>query len=232
MHAVRSWIERALTPAARRAAGVSPNLITGVAVLAGLGAGLCLWQARHGREYHALAALLLVVSGLADALDGIVARMYGRVTRLGEFLDHVGDRLVEVAIIAGIAVSPGATASLGAAALVLTLLHSYLGTQIEATFGRREYSGPGKAEQFIGLVLFALARFTWPFARLPLLGVAVSLPDACLVALGIGAVAGGVHRLRLAGALALQEGSPSRGRQTGMAHAGRDAPPATAVDPR
>ena len=46
--------------------------------------------------------LLLFISQIFDCVDGDVARMSGRVTRYGAFIDRVFDRFVDAAIIAGI----------------------------------------------------------------------------------------------------------------------------------
>lgn len=208
MRSVRGFFNTVFTPLARVMPRVQPNTLTAVSVFAGLAAGTCFWLAHRGTSFYALAALLLAVSGATDALDGIVARMYGRTTRLGELLDHLGDRLTEVAVLGGIAVSPGTTFGLGIAVLVATLLVSYLGTQVEATFGVRDYSGLGKAEQFVALVAFALARAMRPDLAVPLAGWSVTLPDAFLVALGLGTLAGMWHRLRQVQALAAADHRP------------------------
>lgn len=55
-------------------------------------------------EGNDLAALVvLVVSSLTDLLDGIIARRWGQVTRLGQLLDPAADRLLIFAAIIGLA---------------------------------------------------------------------------------------------------------------------------------
>lgn len=49
------------------------------------------------------AALLALLSGLCDILDGQVARQSGKVTRFGAFLDSTLDRIAEAAMFVGIA---------------------------------------------------------------------------------------------------------------------------------
>jgi len=198
MLSVRHAITTVLTPAARRMSAVSPNALTLVSLGSGVLAGLAFAMAAHGRGWYAAAGLLVAASGSADALDGLVARLHGRVSTAGEFFDHFGDRLVEVAILAGIAVTPGAHTTFGLAVVILTLLSSYLGTQIQATFGRRSYSGLGKAEQFLGLVVYAVVMTVFPGLIVPLGGLRLSAADVVLVLLGAGAVAGLVHRARFA----------------------------------
>lgn len=49
------------------------------------------------------AGLVLVVAGLSDYADGKIARRYGLVTRLGQMLDPVADRLYTTATLVGLA---------------------------------------------------------------------------------------------------------------------------------
>lgn len=45
------------------------------------------------------AAGLLVLSGLTDALDGIIARETGQITDLGKVIDPVADKLTQIAVV-------------------------------------------------------------------------------------------------------------------------------------
>jgi phosphatidylglycerophosphate synthase len=189
-----TWL---FTPLATRLVRVNPNALTVLSILAGAGAGLMFALAQGRPAGYAAAAALIAVSGAADAIDGIVARLSGRVSRAGELLDHFGDRLVDVSVLGGIALMPGATRPLGVIVIVLTLLSSYLGTQIEATFGVRDYRGPGKAEQFVGLIAFALV-VAASSAIDPLSRSAAVLPDIFLVLLGAGTLGAVAFRLHQA----------------------------------
>ncbi len=50
------------------------------------------------RDYY-LVAIILVLSGITDALDGIIARRTGQITDLGKVLDPFADKLTQVAIV-------------------------------------------------------------------------------------------------------------------------------------
>jgi phosphatidylglycerophosphate synthase len=54
------------------------------------------------RGYFIYAALLLVVFGLFDTLDGQLAQLQNRTTKLGMLLDSVTDRMKEILIYTGI----------------------------------------------------------------------------------------------------------------------------------
>ena len=54
-------------------------------------------------EQDTLAILLLVASGITDYLDGKIARQYGLVSRVGQLLDPVADRLYIITTLLGLA---------------------------------------------------------------------------------------------------------------------------------
>jgi phosphatidylglycerophosphate synthase len=78
--------------------GVSANLATAAALAAGMGAGIA-----FGIEAPGWGILLLTISAALDALDGTLARETGQATLLGGVSDLVADRVVESAVIIGIA---------------------------------------------------------------------------------------------------------------------------------
>lgn len=47
------------------------------------------------RDYLIIAALLLVLSGLSDMFDGLIARKFDQVTDLGKLLDPLADKLTQ-----------------------------------------------------------------------------------------------------------------------------------------
>lgn len=93
--------DNALTGIARglHRAGVTPNALTYGALACGLGAAP-LFYTDHGWWAYAV----VLVSGLLDAVDGRVARMGPGPTSWGGVLDLLCDRVVEAAILLGIAV--------------------------------------------------------------------------------------------------------------------------------
>lgn len=90
---IRTWLAlvcRLARPLAR--AGVAPDLLTLLGLLAGAGVvGLCL----IGGPWVFAAALLVVLSGVLDALDGAVAVLADRVSAWGGLIDSLADRVVE-----------------------------------------------------------------------------------------------------------------------------------------
>ena len=90
---------RLLSPIARLLVvfGVKPNYLTAFGFFVSVGAGYLFWQG-----HFFWAALVLLASGICDALDGALARGSNRVTTFGKFLDSTLDRYSEIAVFLGI----------------------------------------------------------------------------------------------------------------------------------
>jgi phosphatidylglycerophosphate synthase len=78
--------------------GITANLATAIAAVTGVLSGLAFAQQTPG-----WGILLLGVSAALDALDGTIAREHAQPTPLGGVWDLVADRVVESAVIIGIA---------------------------------------------------------------------------------------------------------------------------------
>lgn len=77
--------------------GIHPNAITVLGFLLSMGAGLL-----AGLDLRWGAALLWALGGLCDALDGTLARLSGKASSAGAFLDSTLDRYSDAAILLGI----------------------------------------------------------------------------------------------------------------------------------
>jgi CDP-diacylglycerol--glycerol-3-phosphate 3-phosphatidyltransferase len=85
--------------------GVTPNGITLSGGVITAGAGVCYALGAGGDySYLVLAAVLLILASACDMLDGAVARIGGKSSVFGEFLDSTLDRFSDFAIYAGIAI--------------------------------------------------------------------------------------------------------------------------------
>lgn len=78
---------------------IKPSYITALSLVGHVPAVWALWNNRP-----ILAAVLIVVFGLMDALDGALARAQKTVSKLGMFYDATTDRLKEIMIYSGLAV--------------------------------------------------------------------------------------------------------------------------------
>jgi cardiolipin synthase len=75
-----------------------PNVLS---MLRLLGIPVFLWLVL-GPEADGWAVLLLMVSGFTDYLDGVIARRTGQISRLGQLLDPLADRLYVIATLLGL----------------------------------------------------------------------------------------------------------------------------------
>jgi CDP-diacylglycerol--glycerol-3-phosphate 3-phosphatidyltransferase len=78
---------------------ISPNILTVIGVSLNVGCGLL-----FGLGLFFWAGITLIVANLFDMLDGQVARLSGRVTRFGGFLDSSLDRLSDMVVFVGLMV--------------------------------------------------------------------------------------------------------------------------------
>src|SRR6188474_719537 len=78
---------------------INPNILTVIGVSLNVGCGLL-----FGMGWFFAAGIALIVANLFDMLDGQVARLSGRVTRFGGFLDSSLDRLSDMVVFVGLMV--------------------------------------------------------------------------------------------------------------------------------
>ena len=151
-----------LMPMARRLRHFEPNMLTWIGLLFALIAGFCLYLS--SLWLLIIASLMIFLSSLFDALDGKVAKLTGKVTKRGDFLDHVFDRYGDVLILGGIMLSTYCDQLIGILAIIGILLTSYIGTQGQAVGLGRIYGGIlGRAERLVILTVIPLIQFTFSF---------------------------------------------------------------------
>jgi phosphatidylglycerophosphate synthase len=92
---IRSWLRLSygLGRALSRTA-VRPNTLTGLGVVCSLAVPVAVLL---GGGWLFVAALLVLLAAVADSVDGAVAVVASRITRLGSFYDSLADRLSEAA---------------------------------------------------------------------------------------------------------------------------------------
>lgn len=150
MNVWRDRLGRWFKPLAQRCP-LSPNTITILALLLNIGAAYLLY-----RRFFLIAMAMLVVAGLADAFDGIVARVQNKSSRFGDFLDHVADRISDTLLITGWLLGNDVWLPLTLMAIIAVMLNGYIGTQIEATWGHRSYDSMGRGEFVLALVIYPI----------------------------------------------------------------------------
>lgn len=96
---VRSWAASIVRPVARGLGrlGIHPNALTVFGMLLQVGVAVVLGLGRIK-----LGGLLLIIVGPIDVLDGTLARVLGKQSRFGAFLDSTLDRISDSALILGL----------------------------------------------------------------------------------------------------------------------------------
>ena len=151
----------------------TPNLVTALAFLFGLSAGLLLYV-----RLPVPAVITLWFSGLLDAVDGTMARLSGRSSMVGAVLDVTGDRVVELSFVWALALlHPDCLLPLLAlVSCILLSMTVFLTTGMLALnhSAKSFYYPAGLMERTEGFILFSLmalfqaflAPITWVFAGL------------------------------------------------------------------
>lgn len=138
---------------------VNPNVLTGLALIFSIVAGMFFYFSEPATEtttfYLYFAALFVFLNGFFDAIDGKVAKLTGKASARGDFLDHALDRYADVFMVGGLALSAWCDLRVGLLAIIGMLLTSYMGTQSQAVGCKRNYSGLlGRADRMV-LLMFA-----------------------------------------------------------------------------
>jgi len=174
---VQSWIEAEARMAQR--AGLTPNQVSALGVVFGVASGLAYWLTGLSlgdlsayRMYLLLAVLLLLASGFCDALDGTLARLYGKTSVLGGFMDSLLDRYVDALVYFGLILGGLCDQFWGLLALIGSLLTSYARAKSEAAEVPMETVGiVERAERLLIVSAASLLSLVWTEA----LGLSVIL---------------------------------------------------------
>ena len=140
------------------ATGLSPNFWTfvglGFALVAAIVYGM-------GVEFGLiLGGILLLVSGFFDMVDGQVARVTGKTSKKGEYLDSMFDKISEVAIFLGILVGGYAEPYLVLLAITLSLLVSYARAKSDLINIKLQGVGIGeRAERLLVIAIVGMISF-------------------------------------------------------------------------
>lgn len=140
--------------------GMTANQVSAIGIIFAFLASCFYWSWRFNRVFLVIAPIFFLLSGFFDALDGVVARLYGETTVFGGFLDSLLDRYADAIILVAIIVSGLCDALWGSVALVGSLLVSYTRAKAEAAGTRIETVGlVERAERILILTTASFAAF-------------------------------------------------------------------------
>jgi archaetidylinositol phosphate synthase len=142
--------------------GLTPNKVSviGLALAFVSAFAYAAWESH--RLYILFATVLLLLSGLCDALDGVIARLYRQATPFGGFLDSLLDRYADAVVFVGIIIGRLCDSLWGLIALTGSLLVSYTRARAEAAGTKLESIGLAeRAERIIILATASLIATFW-----------------------------------------------------------------------
>ena len=180
----RALFTRLFTPVARALLrlGVSPDIVTVVGTLGVCAGALIFYPTGH----FVIGTLVISAFVFSDTIDGVMARLSGRPSKWGAFLDSSLDRVGDAAIFSGLVLwytgegDDMLTGGLALACLVLGGLVSYVRARAEGVGLRADVGIAERAERLVVTLLFT-GLVGW------------FLPDVVLtVVLGVLALASGV----------------------------------------
>ena len=156
----RDFGTKILNPLARRMP-IGPMGISFLSLLTAIGAGYSFYMADlENTNWLLIGALMVFLTAVLDALDGMVARIREISSRRGDLVDHTLDRVADIIIMGGIALGPLVEITIGFAAIIGILMLSYMGTQAQAVGAGREYAGLlGRADRLVVLVMVPIIQY-------------------------------------------------------------------------
>lgn len=152
------WITGGVRPLA--SLGITPNALTIMGLAASFISALCYISWRTNRLFLPLAGALILLSGLIDAIDGVLARSTGRVSVFGGFIDSVSDRYSDAVVLSAIVYAGLCHPAWGLAAIVGSLMVSYTRARAEAAGVKMAAVGfAERAERMVFLALTSMAAY-------------------------------------------------------------------------
>ncbi|TRO54525.1 CDP-alcohol phosphatidyltransferase family protein [Candidatus Bathyarchaeota archaeon] len=142
--------------------GISPNHITVAGLLVAIIAAWFFADWNGKPQYLIYAGVLIIVSGLLDAIDGVLARSTGKVTRFGGFFDSVLDRYSDILFMSGVIIGGLCNIAAGLLALAGSLMVSY--TRSRAEMEGIKMAGVGffeRAERITFLAIASIVAYWW-----------------------------------------------------------------------
>jgi CDP-diacylglycerol--glycerol-3-phosphate 3-phosphatidyltransferase len=186
----RAFVNKLFTPLARLFVklGISPDVVTIVGTI-GVCVGALVLYPRH--EFF-WGSLVIAVFALSDTLDGTMARLSGRSTRWGAYLDSTLDRVADSAIFGGLVLwysGDGNTPYLAALALACLILGSVVSYAKARAEGLGMTANVGIAERAERVVVVLIA------TALVGLGVSESLLTVVLALLALASLITVIQRM-------------------------------------
>jgi CDP-diacylglycerol---glycerol-3-phosphate 3-phosphatidyltransferase len=157
LYTLKPRFQGLLRPLVRRmaAAGITANQVTIAAALGSVIVGLVVGLAAAEPAVFLLLPVWLAARMALNAIDGMLAREFGQQSKLGAYLNELGDVVSDAALYAPFAFIPPFGATATGLVIVLALMTEFAGVLGQCVGASRRYDGPlGKSDR--ALVVGAL----------------------------------------------------------------------------
>ncbi len=160
--------------------GLSPNFWTFLGLVFALASALVYGL---GIEFGLIiGGLLLLVSGFFDMIDGQVARVTGKTSLKGSYLDSMFDKIAEVAIFLGLLIGGYAEPYLVLLAITLSLLVSYARAKSDALNIKLQGVGIGeRAERLLIIAIIGIIGYMEPAVIIVVVIAGITLVQRMIV---------------------------------------------------
>jgi archaetidylinositol phosphate synthase len=129
-----------------------------------------------------IGGVLLLVSGFFDMIDGQVARVTGKTSKKGSYLDSMFDKIAEIAIFLGILVGGYAEPYLVLLAITLSLLVSYARAKSDALNIKLQGVGIGeRAERLLVIAIIGIIGYMEPAVLIVVVIAGITLIQRMIV---------------------------------------------------
>ena len=160
--------------------GLSPNFWTFIGLVFAIASALVYGL---GIEFGLIiGGILLLVSGFFDMVDGQVARVTGKTSRKGSYLDSMFDKIAEVAIFLGLLIGGYAEPYLVMLAITLSLLVSYARAKSDALNINLQGIGIGeRAERLLIIAIIGIIGYMEPAIMIVIVIAGITLAQRMIM---------------------------------------------------
>ncbi len=204
------WAARALAKT-----GITPNSISSVGMVFGIGSGVALGCTALAPEpwWRVLffaGATLTQLRLLCNMLDGMVAMEQGSASPVGELFNEIPDRISDSATLIGLGYALGGNARFGYAAALIAMFTAYVRAMGKGATGVQQFCGPmSKPQRMFTVTVAAAFCALAPLAWQPTLQLwePMGVPALALLLICSGALVCALRRIARTAVL-LRKGAP------------------------
>ncbi|GAA4343329.1 CDP-alcohol phosphatidyltransferase family protein [Kangiella taiwanensis] len=143
-------------------AGITANQVTVFAMLLSIATGaVVVWQ--QSLVWFYLLPVVLFVRMALNAIDGMLAREHNQKSKLGAYLNELGDVVSDVALLLPLFMVPNISPWFIGAFIFMAVLVEFVGVIAPMVGKERQYQGPmGKSDRALVLGLLGIVLPLWP----------------------------------------------------------------------